>query len=131
MGMYTELVLKCEVRGDAPDLVKQVVRHLFNNEDAPAELPDHEFFSCHRWEWIGSGASGCHHAVAVNSIYKHDFSEGIEVFSRSDLKDYDDEISKFIDWIAPYLPASGETCIGWKWYEEDEKPTLIIINSGE
>lgn len=131
MGMYTELVLKCEVRGDAPDLVKQAVRHLFNNEDAPAELPDHEFFSCHRWEWIGSGSSAYHHPEAVKSLVKYDWSEDINIFSRSDLKDYDDEISKFIDWIAPYLSAPGETCIGWKWYEEDEKPTLIIINSGE
>lgn len=131
MGMYTELVLKCEVRGDAPDLVKQVVRHLFNNEDAPAELPDHEFFSCQRWEWVGSGASAYHHPEAVKSLVKYDWSEDINIFSRSDLKDYDDEISKFIDWITPYVFASGETCIGWKWYEEDEKPTLIIINSGE
>lgn len=131
MGMYTELVLKCEVRGDAPDLVKKVVRHLFNNEDAPAELPDHEFFSCHRWEMIGSCASAYHHPEAVKSLVKYHWSEDINIFSRSDLKDYGDEISKFIDWITPYVSASGETCIGWKWYEEDEKPTLIFINSGE
>ena len=131
MGMYTELVLKCEVRGDAPDVVKKVVRHLFSGEAAPDTLPGHVFFSCHRWEMIGSGSSAYHHPEAVNSLVKYDWSENIHIFSRSDLKDYEDEIAKFIDWITAYVDGSGETCIGWSWYEEEDKPTLIIINAGE
>lgn len=131
MGMYTELVLKCEVSGDSPDIVKNVVRHLFGGGDRPEQIPEHEFFKCHRWSSIGSGSSAYHLPEAISNVFKYDWDESLYVFSRSDLKNYDDEIAKFVDWITPHLVAHGETCIGWSWYEDDEKPTLIVINKGE
>lgn len=131
MGMYTELVLKCEVSGDAPEVAKQVVRYLFGAADKPEVIPDDEFFKCDRWHLIGKCSSAYHHPDAVNSIVTYDWSEDINVFSRSDLKNYGDEIQKFINWITPYVCGIGEICIGWSWYEEEDRPTLIIINKGE
>lgn len=131
MGMYTELVLKCEVSGDAPEIVKNVVRHLFSGGERPEQIPEHEFFKCHRWSSIGSGSSAYHFPEAISNLFKYDWDESLYIFSRSDLKNYDDEIAKFVDWITPHLVAHGETCIGWSWYEDDEKPTLIMINNGE
>lgn len=126
MGMYTELVLKCEVMGDAPDLVKQVARYLFNGESAPEKLPEHDFFLCSRWNCIGKMSSAYHHPAAVNSLVKYEWDDCLNIFSRSDLKDYSDEIEKFIDWISPLLVNESGSCIGWSWYEEEDKPTLII-----
>lgn len=131
MGMYTELVLKCTIKENAPQNVKDVIRHLFAGEDKPELLPDHEFFNLPRWKMIGSCASHYHHPEAVNSAPIYDYTDTIHIFSRSDLKNYNGEIDSFVNWITPYIYGFGDTCIGWQWYEEEEKPTLIIIKAGE
>ena len=121
MGMYTELVLKCEVKSDCPSLVKDILNYLFNDKEKPKELPEHNFFKCERWASIGHCSSFYHVPFALSK-----FEEGY-IFSRSDLKNYDNEIDLFIDWLKPYLDEFERNCIGWSWYEESEVPTLIIM----
>ena len=123
MGMYTELVLKAQVRSDIPFEVEAILQNLFNGEEMPSVLPDHPFFSCPRWTMIGSYSSYYHTPFSLSR-----YADGY-IFSRSDLKNYSDEIEKFIDWITPYLNIYGESnCIGWKWYEEADAPTLLFVN---
>lgn len=127
MGMYTELVLKCQIKEDAPADVKSVIAHMFCGDDAPEKLPDHPFFGLTRWNFIGSCSSFYHHPEVVNSCPKFDYTESQYIFSRSDIKNYDGEIESFIDWLKPYIDAPEGQCIGWLWYEEEQQPTLIII----
>lgn len=126
MGMYTELVLKCTVDESAPKEVKNIVKYLFgeDRDETPTQLPHHPFFECSRWTCIGSMSSHYHHPESTRSLVES--CGDLHIFSRSDLKDYDDEIAKFIDWISPYLYNSVGECIGWSWYEENSVPTLII-----
>jgi hypothetical protein len=121
MGMYTELIIKADVKNNLPDDVEQVLQYLFNGGDEPDSLPDHLFFRCERWPMVGQCSSYYHTPWATSK-----YSEGY-LFSRSDLKNYGDEISLFIDWIKPYLDVYEGQCIGWRWYEEDDVPVLIII----
>lgn len=119
MGMYTELILKTEVKPDIPDEAEQVLQLLFNDGPGPTTLPDHPFFKSERWQMIGA-CSSYYHIPWSTSRY----AEGY-IFSRSDLKNYDSEISKFLDWVRPYLDTLPGDCIGWSWYEEDLKPKLL------
>lgn len=121
MGMYTELVIKADVKSDLPVEIEKVLQHMFNGEEKPIELPNHPFFQCHRWPMLGS-CSSYYHIPWSDSMYHEGY-----LFSRSDLKNYSDEIELFVDWIKPYLDAPVGFCIGWKWYEEWDKPELIII----
>ena len=121
MGMYTELVLKAEVKRDLPQDVEAVLQHLFNGNDAPDVLPSHPFFECDRWGHVGTCSSYYHIPFAMSN-----YSEGY-IFSRSDLKNYGGEIEKFIDWLTPYLNEFKGYCIGWTWYEEADKPTLLFV----
>jgi len=121
MGMYTELVLKCDVLPDVPENVGQVLNFLFCGGDEPTDLPDHSFFRCERWQAVGRCNSYYHHPKTINS-YTENY-----LFSRSDLKNYDGEIEKFVDWVKPYLNMSAGDCIGWSWYEEAPSPTLIFM----
>ena len=121
MGMYTELVLKTEVNTNLPMDVEAVLQHLFNGADAPETLPEHPFFNCGRWPFIGRSSS-YYHVPWSTSRYEENY-----IFSRSDLKNYDGEIAKFISWLTPYISELNGTCIGWSWYEEEDKPTLIIL----
>ena len=110
MGMYTELVLKAEIKEDAPKLVKDILNFLFNAAKEPEEKPGHIFFTKPRWRYIGSCSSFYHVPFAL-SRYERNY-----LFSRSDLKNYDEEIESFIDWLKPYIGCLSKTCIGWQWY---------------
>lgn len=124
--MYTELVLKCSLKEDIDENAKNILDYLFNNKELDEnKIPNHEFFKCQRWNHIGSSSSYYHIPFALS---RWDTKIGSYLFSRSDLKNYDDEIDKFLDWINPYIEdynSDDKLCIGYKWYEEDEIPTLI------
>jgi hypothetical protein len=129
MGMYTELVLKCQIKDDLPDDVRAVLKFLFKEGKEPTVLPDHEFFKCPRWSGIGQGSSFYHHPKAMSDYWTghgDDDNRGGYIFSRSDLKNYDGEIGHFIDWLMPYIDQDEGDCIGWEWYEEEEQPTLLF-----
>jgi hypothetical protein len=120
MGMYTELVLKTTVSETLPPEVEAVLQHLFGGlEDKPDKLPDHEFFTCPRWDFIGQCSSFYHHPEVLNS-----YTNGY-IFSRSDLKNYAGEIEAFINWLQPYIKEEVGKCIGWSWNEEELVPTLL------
>lgn len=127
MGMYTELVLKCRIKGSAPKEVMDVIQYMFAGADKPARLPEHEFFTLPRWDSIGNCCSFYHHPSVVNSCPKFDYSEEQYIFSRSDIKNYSGEIQAFLDWVKPYIDAMEGQCIGWTWCEEELQPTLIIF----
>lgn len=127
MGMYTELVLKCQIKGDAPKEVMDVIQYMFAGEDKPAKLPEHEFFTLPHWYHIGNCSSFYHHPSVVNSCPKFDYCKEQYIFSRSDIKNYSGEIQAFLDWVKPYIDAMEGQCIGWTWYEEELQPTLIIF----
>lgn len=130
MGMYTELVLKCQIKDDAPSEVKEVLKHLFKESGKAdvLQLPDHKFFKCPRWDLIGQCSSFYHHPKALSDYWTghgNDDNRGGYLFSRSDLKNYDREIENFLDWLMPYIDEYEGQCIGWQWYEEDDEPTLL------
>lgn len=119
MGMYTELLLKCSVKENLSLKTKNILDFLFNDKEEPDDLPDHDFFKCERWKSIGRCNSYYHIPYTLN-YYKEGY-----LFSRSDLKNYNNEIGLFLEWIDPYINGLEESCIGWIWYEENFEPTLI------
>ena len=124
MGTYTELVLKCRITEHKSDLVEEILRFLFAKGDEPSELPNHDFFKKTSWEAIGRSGS-YYHIPSTQNYY-----DGHCLFSRSDLKNYDDEIESFIDWLMPYIINAPGQCIGWIFYEQSKEPYLIY-NKGE
>jgi hypothetical protein len=124
--MYTELVLKCRIKKNVPEDVMNILAYLFDRKsevEKPRGLPKHALFETPRWWGIGGCSSYYHHPEAMSSLYR---GLGTYLFSRSDLKNYDNEIALFLGWLRPYLDHEKGECIGWEWYEEDEKPTLIF-----
>lgn len=119
MGMYTELVIKCHIKRNLPDTVNEILNCMFNGTEEPEHLPDHLFFKCPRWNAVGS-CSSYYHIPESLSFYREGY-----LFSRSDLKNYDDEIDLFLNWVKKYVDELPDRCIGWTWYEEDDSPELI------
>lgn len=132
MGMYTELVLKCQIKEGVPRQVKEVLHYLFVDQTTGVpECPNHPFFKTPRWNFVGSSGSFYHHPKPVTHLYEVDYADFMYIFSRSDLKNYDNEIALFLDWINPYLDHMPGECIGWTWYEEEEQPTLIYCKGNK
>jgi len=128
--MYTELVLKCRLKNkeELPEEVKEVLLYLFGEnhpEMDQQKLPEHPFFKTPRWHMIGSCSSYSHVPYPYNYL---NFDSG-KLFSRSDLKNYDNEIELFSNWLMPYLDPEMNDFMGWIWSEGSPKPKFIHFSS--
>lgn len=136
MGMYTEIVVKINfTRKQIGDNNFNILDYMFNpntklmtenwNPIDSIEIPDHEFFKCHRWVSVGNMNSYYHHPDRVNSWYKtNGKDDDIYLFARNDLKNYDGEIEKFFNWLNTLDFMYEGEFIGYSIYEEENTPTI-------
>lgn len=132
MGMYTEFVFAIELKKETPKDVINVLKYMTEEElteDIKIEsLPKHSFFDTRRWEGLFISDSDCFDGI-TNTILKFDpLTESYCLTVRSNLKNYDNEIDKFIDWIKPYVEGSWYKFLGYKRNEENKEPKLIYLN---
>lgn len=128
MGMYTELFVEGTLRGTAPQAVKDVIHRLFDpNADRSDDTCaiDHPFFKASRWAAIGNCSSYYHIPYSLSGTNVSEVTNQLSFISRSDLKNYGNEIELFINWITPYC----ERLRGWHWYEEAPEPTVFNYES--
>ena len=135
MGMYTELFLDCDIDSNLLTVdEKIIIDYLFcpdfdwyNTNPEDLNLPSHNFFNCYRWSSIGRGGSAYFTDDIPQLLIKNDNIWSI--VSRSDFKNYDDEIELFLDWFTPFIIKNTEqpTFVGHEHYEENEEPTLIFV----
>ena len=103
MGMYTELNVSMNLKLDKNTL--EVLRVMVGEREMGADikLPDAPLFSTYTQRW---------NMERVLNI-------------RCDLKNYEDEIELFLNWIYGYATTRG--FVGYMRYEEDSDPTLIYF----
>jgi len=123
MGMYTELMMSARVKNDNPEVIN-VLKFMAGQLETQPPLPDHPLFNTPRWKWLFSSASYYFVPRSTVLFEYDDIGEYWVLISRADIKNYDDEIELFIDWIRPHLEASEETMIGYSRYEETKEPTI-------
>lgn len=130
MGMYTELVCAFELKKDTPEKVIETLKYMLDYSDEDIKTPDHELFKTHRWEFMLRSDSYYFTGTTDSSMRKDDIADSYIVNVRCNLKNYDDEIEKFLDWIKPYISKDymeEREFIGYSRYEEAERPTLIYV----
>jgi len=67
-------------------------------------------------------------ADTISTCRWDDISNSYYLCIRSNLKNYDGEIRKFLDWIKQFVDAGIGEFLGFYRYEEDDDPTLIYYN---
>ncbi|WP_331828047.1 hypothetical protein [Bacillus velezensis] len=130
MGMYTELVCAFKLIEETPRSIIEILEFMTGQRDEhPSELPEHNLFSEDtRWKWMLQSDSYYFDGKTHSKIENDAVVGGCYVSIRCNLKNYDDEIEKFIDWISPYIQKDYDHYfIGYERYEEDKEPTLIFV----
>ena len=132
MGMYTELNIAVRLKlSDNALEILEFMTGQSDNEDF--ELPFHPLFmsGTDRWKYMLYCESAYFdHTTCSSLVNQKDFAdEDMErvLNVRCDLKNYNDEIENFLDWIYPYSKTKG--FIGYMRYEEDGDPTLIYFTN--
>lgn len=122
MGMYTELDLKIAIE-DNPIVVNILKDMATDGSLSIKGRLDHPFFKTDRCDAVGWGGSYYfdgqpHIQFRYDKIAKCWF-----LTTCFNLKNYDQEIEKFLDWLCPYILTEGY--IGTYWYEEAPEPMNI------
>jgi len=127
MGDYTRIKFYAKLRSDTPAGVLDVLRATFTSEEAvPTELrPDHPFFRAPRWEPLFQCTSAYFETPGPRGLIE---GETTILQFHSSLKNYDDEIEKFCDWIGPYLAEPPGTVVGERQFIGD--PIFLIVGVG-
>lgn len=125
MGMYTEIHFNSELKQDVPQSVVDVLHYMLGEIKEEPTLPDHPLFQCDRWRSLFRMDSYYFDADTHSTMRKDKIADAHYLCVRANLKNYDDEIDRFVDWITPHLNKNEGDFLGFKRYEEDEVPTLI------
>lgn len=131
MGMYTELHFNAELRADVPAEVVTLLRAMVGDTDFPTSFPEHPLFSCDRWKGMLQSDSYYFAADTHSTMRYDDIGKAWMLCIRCNLKNYCQEIQKFIDWIEPYILAYEGDFLGFSRYEQTEEPTLIYYKKKE
>ena len=131
MGTYTEIYVKAVLKEDVDDNVINILKFMLGMDDVELEdltLPSHSLFTTGRWHSMLRSSSYYHIPYTVKLFEYNDISENYYLVVRSDFKNYQGEIGKFFDWIAPHIEKYGDkTFIGYSLYEEDDEPKLYYV----
>lgn len=128
MGMYTELVMAVQLKKNTPEDVIETLKYMVGDIDYLATVPIHDLFETARWRSMLRSNSYYFDGDTLSTMRYDDISRAYHLTIRCNLKNYDSEIEKFLDWIAPYSCTTG--FVGYGRYEEAESPTLIYFDKG-
>lgn len=122
--MYTELNIGVNFRASTPNNIIKILDYMLgNNDNDNIELTNHPLFSTERWRYMLRCDSYYFDGRTDSSMEYDDIGSNYQLNVRCNLKNYNNEISLFLDFIQPYLDTYG--FLGYIRYEEYEDPMLI------
>lgn len=133
MGMYTEFVFGCELKEDTPSVVIDILKVIFGLEKGLPHCYDDDtiVFPPTRNGCIPYGASYYFavHDSHSRMIFDKALSKTWSITIRCNIKNYENEIERFIDWLMPHI-SRGAGCrdfLGYTIYEESDTPRLYYL----
>lgn len=128
MGMYTEFHFNVELKRDVPEEVISALKYMTTVDGLePTDLPYHPLFWTDRWYYMLTCDSYYFPMIPATSLLYDNIAKCYFLSVRSNFKNYDDEIEKFLDWISPYVVDTIDFA-GFYRYESAEEPTLIYLS---
>jgi len=125
MGMYTELVMACEL-DKASDKDANILYRMIDGCDREEPgLPEHRLFSTTRWHYMLQSDSYYFVGKTMSDIFFDHIAKHHILTVRCNLKNYDYEIEEFCNWVRTLTSNRG--FVGYMRYESAENPTLIYF----
>lgn len=127
MGMYTELIFGAKLKKETPEQVINALMFIIGDvKEKPKDFP----FSDGRIEWMLCGSSyyfGI--SESVNKMWFDDITKSYHISSRCNIKNYENEIEDFLEWIKPWIDSGSGTreMYAIVIYEEDEEPQIYYL----
>lgn len=130
MGSYTELIFGAQLKENTPNDVIETVKWLLSpNQTSTPLFP--ESWKQTRISWMfKSGGSYYFGAQSGNSYFTFDeISKSWRLSARFNIKNYDGEIEKFLEWIKPWIEqGSGNREFYAIVTTEDGEPKFYHLN---
>jgi hypothetical protein len=121
MGMYTELIVGCNLKESTPPEVINTLLYMCGELD---EKPDGYPFEDGRIDYLFRCSSYYFGVSDSSQYFKYDTNgKGWILSTRSSIKNYDGEIETFCLWLKPYVSSgSGDRNIyAMSMYEESDE----------
>ena len=119
MGMYTELYLGVELKKETPEAIRDWLVKGKTLLDASSRIKTYPF----------GGTSYYFDALTIEKMKYDTIANSYYFTGRMDLKNYENEIQFILNTLEPYIISDGH--IGHVRYEEEEMPTILIMNQGK
>lgn len=103
MGIFTGLHYNTELKTWVPESVINVLRYMLGETENEPVLPNHELFGNTEWRFMLQGNSNCPDAGTHSTLRYNNISESYCLCIRCNLKNCNDEIALFCNWIRPYI----------------------------
>lgn len=122
--MYTELIFGAELKKETPNEVIETLRFMVGDIEQPEKLA----FDAGRNPLLG----GSYYFAVNNSVsqmWLDDIDKQWHISTRANIKNYDDEIGKFLEWIKPWIyGGSGyRDMYAIVIYENSSEPELYYL----
>ena len=126
MGMYTELIFGAKLKSDTPEDVIETLKYMVGVGQEPATKA-FETKSGHNPLRGGSFYFGV--TNSVTEMKYHDIGKAWQISSRANIKNYENEIEDFLEWIKPHIDqGSGEKDMyAITIHEEIGEPTIYYL----
>ena len=129
MGMYTELNLGVEIANNLN--IIHDLKIMLGEIDGDI-VSNHDLFKTRRWDYMLLSDSYYFDGQTDSKLFRDDLDSNDPMYYlnvRCNLKNYDNEIKLFLDWLCPYILTEG--FLGYMRYEESYAPTLIYKKDNE
>lgn len=126
--MYTELIFGASLKRDTPENIIEALKYMTGNTDAKPNdfpLPDG------RCEWLFMGSSYYFGVCEpVSKMWKDEIRGSWILSTRSNIKNYENEIETFLHWIKPYIDSGSgyRDMYAIVTYEESDIPSIYYLN---
>lgn len=126
MGMNTLLKFKTRLTQETPEIVVQALKFMTGQmEKTPRYLPKHNFFRTERWDcMLQMDSEYFEEKTKSELIYDSDY-KAVFLNVTCNFKNYNNEISEFIDWIMIYCSEEPGALLGSYRFEESKEEILI------
>ena len=128
MGYYTKLQCNLVLKKD--ENLYEILQNMLNEKDTlDLSKIEHDFFKTERYNVMLKCCS--YYFTGTNNSNLLDNTYNYVLHIDCDLKDYDDEIKLFLDWISQYLDYTSTEFVGYYRYELTKNPTLLYVENNK